>query len=250
MLQGLPIPPEDLRAWVGPFADADLFRHTGERQVQSIVELCGLKPDVRILEVGCGCGRLALALARHLGRQGSYDGFDVAAPLLEWCRLELEPRLPNFRFHLAHEVWAGGFNASGRIDAAAFTFPYPSSAFDLVILASVLTHMLPEGIENYAAETARVLKPGGAGFLTVMLFDEVAANAVRDGTTIFDFRHRIGPCWTFDAERPEEGIACEERWLLELLDRQGLRVEALRRGDWRDVRSYAITHDYIVARKA
>jgi hypothetical protein len=136
------------------------------------------------------------------------------------------------------------------MSAADFTFPYPSGAFDLVIAASVFTHMMPEGIENYSAEIARVLKSGGMTFLTVLLFDEAAADAVRDRTTVFDFRHRIGPCWTFDAEHPEEGIACDDGWLLQVLERQGLRVETLLRGNWREVRSYAITHDYVAARKA
>jgi len=48
--------------WVGPFADGDLFRESGNETVRSIVELCGLDSDARVLEVGCGCGRVAAAL--------------------------------------------------------------------------------------------------------------------------------------------------------------------------------------------
>jgi hypothetical protein len=55
----LPLPPKNLRVWIGPFADADLFRESGQEIVRSIISLCGLKADVRALEIDCGCGRVA-----------------------------------------------------------------------------------------------------------------------------------------------------------------------------------------------
>lgn len=245
----LPIPPEELRVWVGPFGDAELYRASGESDLQSIIELCGLKPHAQVLEVGCGCGRIATALGSYLADSGSYAGFDVAPPLLNWCREELQPRLRRFRFHLADEVHAPGHNPSGNKSAAEFEFPYPSGGFDLVILSSVLTHILPEAIGNYLRETARVLRPAASAFITAFLFDAAAANAVNTQTTIFDFRHRIGSCLTFDPVHPEEGIACEEGWFLEEVSRAGLRLRTLRRGDWRKVRSYLITQDHVVATK-
>src|SRR5262245_65708463 len=156
----LPTPPEEMRVWVGPFGDAELYRASGKNNLQSIIELSGLKPHAQVLEVGSGCGRIASALASYLADGGSYDGFDVAAPLLNWCREELQPRLLRFRFHLADEVHAPGHNPSGTRNAAEFKFPYQSGEFDLVILSSVLTHILPQAIENYLRETARVLRPG------------------------------------------------------------------------------------------
>jgi SAM-dependent methyltransferase len=246
---GLPVPPENLRLWVGPFADAALFRESGERMVQTVVDLCGLTPDGHVLEVGCGCGRLALALAKRLGPTGRYEGFDVAQPLLDWCRAQLEPVLPGFRFRLV-DVVALAHNPRGAVPAVHFRFPYENELFDVAIVVSVFTHMLSEGIENYVAEVARVLKPGGRCFATLFLFDPAAAAAVAGAMTIFDFRHRIGPCLAFDAARPEEGIAGDEGWMLGLLERSGLKIDEIVRGNWRAVRSYAISQDIIVAHKA
>jgi len=245
----LPIPPENLRVWVGPFADAGLFRSSGKETVRSIVELCGLECDARVLEIGCGCGRIAVALADHLSDGGHYEGFDVAALLIDWCRQELQPRLPQFHFRLADEVHAPGHNPAGSRSAAQFEFPYSDRSFDLAILCSVLTHILPDAMENYLRQTARVLASGGSAFMSVFLFDQAAEIAVRKRTTIFDFRHKIGPCLTFDPEHPDEGIACEETWFVEAVDRAGLRIADIRRGNWRVLRTYAITQDYVVARK-
>ena len=151
----LPLPPENLRVWVGPFADADLFRESGEETVRSIISLCGLKSNARVVDIGCGCGRVAAALAAYLSDKGRYDGFDVAAPLINWCRVELEPRLPQFHFCLADDVFAGGQNPAGHKDAAMFVFPYANDRFDLAILCSVLTHILPDAIENYTRRWRR-----------------------------------------------------------------------------------------------
>jgi SAM-dependent methyltransferase len=244
----LPVPPEGLRVWAGPFSDADLFTESGKEMVQSFIALCGLKPDARVLDVGCGCGRIAAALGTYLS-EGRYDGFDVAAPLIDWCRQELEPRLPQFHFHLADAVHAAGHNPAGNKSARGLEFPYPDNVFELAILASVLTHMLPDAIENCVRQTARVLISGGSAFISVFLFDQAAEIAVRSGTTIFDFRHKIGSCLTFDLKHPEEGIACEETWFLQAIERAGFRIAAIQRGSWRTVRSYEIRQDYVVAKK-
>jgi SAM-dependent methyltransferase len=244
----LPVPPKSLRVWVGPFSDAELFKRGGEQMLGEIVGLCGLPPDSRVLEIGCGCGRLARAFARYLSPEGRYDGFDVARVLIEWCQQQLEPQLPHFRFSWA-DVRSGAHNPEGAVSGAAFRFPYPDNSFDLALSCSVFTHMLPAEIENYVAEVSRVLKTGGRCFMSVFLFDGEAETAVVAGSTIFDFRYPIGPCLTFDRQHPEEGIACRKDWFLELIDGSGLRVDAVRGGNWRELRSHRISQDYVVARK-
>jgi SAM-dependent methyltransferase len=216
--------------------------------VGRIASLCRLSPSSRILEVGCGCGRLARAFACHLDPMGSYDGFDVADALVDWCKEHLEPLLPNFRFSLA-DIRAPGHNPTGAVAASTYRFPFPANIFDLAVVSSVFTHMLPEEIENYFAQLARVLKPDGRCFITALLFDEEAERAVARGTTIFDFRHPVGPCLAFDRECPQEGIACPEPWLAQVLQRNGFWIEFTRRGDWRQVRSYEVSHDIVVARR-
>jgi len=244
----LPLPPEDLRVRVGPFSDAPLFERSGNDMVAEIVQLCDLQPDAVVLEVGCGCGRLARALARYLRPQGNYDGFDVHEPMIAWCQNNLQPHLSNFRF-MHVDVYSPDQNPAGYIKASKFSFPYPDCTFDSLIVSSVFTHMFPEEIERYVSELARVLKPGGRGFLTAFLFDEAGHAAVTSGATIFDFRYPIGPCLTFDREHPEQGVACQRDWLLELLDRHGLEVKLVRNGTWRSVRSYKVSQDYITATK-
>jgi SAM-dependent methyltransferase len=245
----LPLPPENLRILVGPFSDPALFERSGDEMAAEIAALCGLGAGAQVLDVGCGCGRLARALARHLGPAERYEGFDLARELVAWCKQNLEPQLPNFHFSFA-DIRSQDQNPNGAVSAEDFRFPFAAGVFDLAILSSVFTHMMPEEIENYVGELARVLKEGGCGFVSVLLFDREAEAAVADGSTIFDFRHPIGPCLTFNPDAPEDGIACRSDWFLDLVARHGLRVEAIRRGNWRRVRSYEVQHDRVVVRNA
>lgn len=216
--------------------------------VGEIVRLCGLCPSAQILDAGCGCGRLARAFGSYLNSEGRYEGFDVARPLIDWCQQQLKPQLPNFNFSFV-DIRARGHNPKGALSGTSFRFPFADKSFDCVIVSSVFTHLLPEEIENYATQISRVLRSDGSCFISMFLFDEEAEAAVAQGATIFDFRYPIGPCLTFDRERPDEGIACRKRWFVELLQRSGMRIDAVQLGNWRRVRSYKIYQDYIVARK-
>jgi ubiquinone/menaquinone biosynthesis C-methylase UbiE len=243
-----PVPPEHLRVRVGPFSDAGLFERSGDQHAAEIIALCNIRPDASVLEVGCGCGRLSRAFTKHLHPQGSYDGFDVSADMVAWCQRHLQTRASNFRFTRL-DVYSPDQNPAGSIKAAALSFPYAQGSFDAAIVSSVFTHIMPDEIERYVAELARVIKPGGRCYVTAFLFDAEGQTAVASGATIFDFRHPIGPCLTFCREHPEQGIACRKDWLLRLLERYGLRVDVVREGTWRSVRSYEVFQDSVVATK-
>ena len=53
------------------------FNEIGEEFFRHFVELGGLKPDERVLDLGCGIGGMAVPLTRYLSERGSYKGFDV-----------------------------------------------------------------------------------------------------------------------------------------------------------------------------
>jgi hypothetical protein len=61
------------------------FVKTGESFLRSSRRLCGLRPDDRVLDVGCGVGRFAAPLTQFLRENGSYDGLDVVPESIEWC---------------------------------------------------------------------------------------------------------------------------------------------------------------------
>ena len=83
----------------------------GDHWVDRLQRWADLAPDHRVLEVGCGPGRSALALSNALSDAGSYDGIDVDKRVIRWCRRNIEPRWP--ASHFTHiDVWNGVYNLS------------------------------------------------------------------------------------------------------------------------------------------
>jgi hypothetical protein len=53
------------------------------------------------------------------------------------------------------DVRARGHNPGGRIDPSQFRFPYSGVTFDVALVSSVFTHMLPDGVERCMKELSR-----------------------------------------------------------------------------------------------
>jgi ubiquinone/menaquinone biosynthesis C-methylase UbiE len=109
------------------------------------VELAGIAPGERILDVGCGPGRLAILAGSITGPEGEVCGIDPAPEMVGLAtRKAARARVP-VRFEV------------GVIEA----LPYPDERFD-VVLSSMMLHHLPGDLPRRGfAEVRRVLRPGG-----------------------------------------------------------------------------------------
>jgi len=145
------------------------FRERG-KWLASMLVRNGLEADHRVLDIGCGIGRVALGLTSVLSREGSYDGFDVDARAVRWCNDNLSPRYPNLRF--THANVATARHNRGGVPAAQYRFPFDDASFDFAFATSVFTHLEMDAALHYFREAHRVLRPGGILVATVFLFDE------------------------------------------------------------------------------
>jgi SAM-dependent methyltransferase len=118
----------------------------GTREIVDLFERWGLlAPDRLALEIGCGIGRLEVALASRLGEVW---GIDISEGMIAAARRRAAG-LGNVHFAVG----------SGR-DLA----PFPDDRFDLVFAVDSFPYLQqagPELVAAHFAETARVLKPGG-----------------------------------------------------------------------------------------
>lgn len=215
----------------GSQSEAD-FRRDGAEFLRYFVELGGLRPNHRVLEIGCAIGRKAIPLTRHLDASGSYDGFDIVAVGVDWCRRNITPRHPNFRFQQA-DVFNSLYNEAGRARASEYRFPFGDASFDFAFATSVFTHMLPDELANYVGELARVLAPGSRCLASMLLLNEEAERCIDAGKGALTLRHPVGVCRTESAAIPEAAVGYPEAVVRELFASRGLSlVEPIHFGSW------------------
>jgi SAM-dependent methyltransferase len=240
-------PPLRLRRYVGPLRS---FESSGAEFMSYCRLLLELRPDERLLDVGCGCGLMALQLKEYLDERGRYRGVDIHAPSVEWCRRHVTPGHPNFEFERI-DVRSEAYNPRGRHAADEYAFPYPDASFDAVLLKSVFTHLRPGAVENYLREVARLLAPGGRALATFFLLNERQEALRGEGLNRIDFKYGEGVWRHAYRESPESAVAYREEFVLGLIERHGL---ALRRpvvyGSWSGFREGLSFQDMLLLERA
>lgn len=147
------VPPLEFRR-INAAEEPELFLRRGLVDAQRFIdayEAHGSPPatrPARILDFGCGCGRVArfLSLRPDLWQ---VHGSDVNRDLVDWCR----QNLPNFE---------------ATTNERQPPLDYPDRFFDMVYSFSVFSHTPEELTQLWLAEIARLLPPGGVLSVTTM----------------------------------------------------------------------------------
>jgi len=109
------------------------------------LDVAGLSPGERVLDVGCGTGTLALAARRRVGSGGAVHGVDAAAEMVARARTKAQRAGLDVAFDVA----------------TAQALPFADASFD-VALCTLALHHLPDHARGTAlAEMRRVVRPGG-----------------------------------------------------------------------------------------
>ena len=223
------------------------FKAEGERLGRRLRERCDLKPDGRILDVGCGVGRLAVPLTQYLSTAGTYRGFDIVPEAIAWCTERITGRYPQFRFQHV-DLKNRHYNPEGRLEAADFRFPFTDRSFDVVVATSVFTHLLAPECRRYLREAARVLDGGGVLMATHYVLSDEAQAAIAAGRSELRFAHRRGPARVIDPDDPEATVAYERSDIEAFYREAGLRIEELLPGYWSGREGGVDYQDVVVAR--
>ncbi|MDP9867527.1 MULTISPECIES: SAM-dependent methyltransferase [Streptosporangium] len=127
--------------WSGP-EDRSSIEEATARLTRVVIERLRAGVGEHVLDVGCGNGRPAVAVAETTGAR--VTAIDVNEHALERGRA------------WARERGVGSSVSFERCDALAM--PYPEASFDAALILESTPHFMPEPL---FAEVARVLRPGG-----------------------------------------------------------------------------------------
>ncbi len=206
------------------------FEQQGLHICDMLTKYAGLNKNSKVLDIGCGIGRVAVPLTNILGECGSYDGFDIVKDGIDWCNKKIASKFNNFHFkHI--ELKNDLYNLNTEEKAQNFQFPYPNNSFDCIILTSVFTHMMPEDVENYLSQIHRVIKPGGKCLATFFILNEEISQLMAIGKTYFKF-HSFGDYALLYKNVKEANVAFHEKYLLNIFKENSLNTTLINRGKW------------------
>jgi ubiquinone/menaquinone biosynthesis C-methylase UbiE len=214
----LPTPPVEFIESVG----GGDFHAVGEHFMMIFQDHCDLASDATVLDIGSGCGRIAIPLTRYLLPTAQYHGIEIVLPMLEWCRQNITSKCPNFQFH--HASLRNTLYSQIGDNAGGYRFPFDDNKFDFAFATSVFTHLNPKSVKQYITEMHRVLKPDGTALTTWFLLnrDNIAWGA----------SYANGICRVAIPESPEAITAYEEQYVFQLLREVGLKIDGISYGSW------------------
>ncbi|HME72760.1 MAG TPA: class I SAM-dependent methyltransferase [Myxococcota bacterium] len=139
-------------AWLVPLLENPYFEAVAG--AKTVLERAGVRFGMRVLDAGCGPGRLTLPAAARVGPSGRVVALDIQAAMLEKLKSRVATQgLANVEFFRA------GLG-DGKL---------PASEFDVALLVTVLGE-IPDQIAALR-ELHRSLRPGGVLSVTEVLPD-------------------------------------------------------------------------------
>lgn len=233
------------------FVGAGDYKKIGDEFFKFFKELGDLKPHEKVLDVGCGIGRMAVPLTDYLNENenGTYNGFDIVKEGINWSKKNISNKFPNFKFELA-DVYNKYYNKNGKFNASEYVFPYENESFDFVFLTSVFTHMLPRDLEHYLSEISRVMKKGARCLITYFVLNEESLKLIEEGKCTQHFVYDFNGYKTIDPDVPEDAVAFDEKYIRDLYSKYGLEIkEPIHFGSWCERQNPKSYQDIIIATK-
>lgn len=234
------VPPKDLNIQFGGGG----YLAVGDKMRGLLEKWFGLAPQHKVLDVGCGAGRVAAGLVEYLAPEGEYHGFDTYPFGIEWCQ-KAYADFPNFHFSVS-DVHNTMYNPFSQTKASEYVFPFDDASFDLVVLRSVFTHMFPDEMLNYTEQIARVLRPGGNALATFFLINDDAKSHQKRTGKGPKFQ-KYGLFHTEDPKEPLDCVGYDESFVRRMFQNTSLVLDNIVYGHWCGRKSnlyqdYALLH--------
>jgi len=207
----------------------------------ALMKCCAPQGSLRIVDFGCGHGKMAPVSMFFTHPAGEYLGIDIQESTIDFCRKKYS-RLPGVKFHLSKDVNpfypAQAQSGTSPNRACGQDWPVAPESVDVVIAISVFTHLKEAEAFGYADRIHTILKPGAVAILTFHILEEPRRKPV----AMLNYSPRLARLLEFPTalpgrynwftscpDLPESGIAVNSAALNSLIQGK-FRMESLVKG--------------------
>lgn len=142
--------------------------------------------------------------------------------VIDFC----EKAFPRFQF-LHMDVNSPYYNPDGSMHPDEMVLPVEPASFDVTVLFSVFTHLLPSTFMRMASEVERVLKPNGRCLATFFVLDNLTDRSV------FSLNHQVEEyCRVESEESPESVVGYTTDFINDTFAKSGFRLKTFYPGSW------------------
>lgn len=199
---------------------------------------------IRMLDVGCGTGRLLLAAKTNLTDDDRYVGLDINKASIDACCRHYKEQIASFFHYEAPNAYYSDGSA-----AQVARWPFDDGSFNFVSALSVWTHLAETDWRHYLSEVVRVLRPSGRAMISFFILDDDYEKALpmKDSRisnyypqpknkwifdkTAYDSADWLCPSW---AKVPEVAIGVPYDRFVAETTRQGLIIHKYYSGSWKE----------------
>jgi cyclopropane-fatty-acyl-phospholipid synthase len=130
-----------------------------ERKLDYVCRKLRLRPDQRLLDIGCGWGALVIHAAKHFGVRA--EGITLSMPQAEWARARIAE---------------AGLTNEAKVEVRDYREISTSNKepYEAIVSVGMAEHVGRERLPDYFTTAYRALKPGGV-FLNQAIGESVVA---------------------------------------------------------------------------
>jgi SAM-dependent methyltransferase len=174
----------EMNTWVGG-ADPELV---GDISAEILLSHLPPVPAARMLDFGCGIGRVGLAVLKQRPGIGSLTGFDIVPKLVDFCRSTIGATFANANFELVldendHYERYDRAKANEPPQTHADLLKKYGGSFDSAYAFSVFTHVDVNDFAPLLRFVGTLLKPGGRFLFTAFALTPFSRHQLAKGLT-------------------------------------------------------------------
>jgi len=209
--------------------------------IAALVKCFDRDESLKIIDFGCGHGKLAPISVFFTHPNGEYLGIDIQESYINYCRRKYA-QLPRVKFHISKDYNPLYSPEQKSAVAASKSYgedwPVTVSSIDVVIAVSVFTHLQEADAFGYVNKIYTILKPNALAMLTCHIVEEPRRqpgfifNYNPFLTSLFKFATPLpnsNNWFTSNPALPESGIAINMTGLNGLIQGK-FKIELIMRG--------------------